>query len=197
MGERGKWKEGLFEEGGIDRRTRSSGQKKKKKKRNKDQEKEQKTYGKSTSPPRRSSAHVLEVRKDGKGLLVPERHVDHAVVRERAHGGDAGRFLAAAGRGRRHEQAGVLAPEGAAHPLPARTVPEGLELAREVAVPGRDPEQEAVVPFHELGRGLGDRGVLARRVHLLEHFLTQRLGDTVFEREGEGSDHGWLVGWSR
>lgn len=105
------------------------------------------------------------------------------MMRERAHRRDARRLLAAAHAGRRDEEAGVLAPEGAAHPLAAGPVPEGLELRGKVAVPRRDAEQERVELF-QFGRvvqGLDGR-VFGGRVHL---------GEDLF-REGFGDSGGWV-----
>jgi hypothetical protein len=76
-------------------------------------------------------------------LGVAHRDVDDAVVgkgRERIHGS---RLLSTTRARGGDEHAGVLAREAAGRPELAGRVPEGLELRREVAVPGRDTEEEA------------------------------------------------------
>ena len=97
------------------------------------------------------------------------------MVRKRAHGSNHGALLASAGSGGRDEDAAVFAPVRALLPLLARVIEEGLPLRGEIAVAGRDAEEEGVVGLQGLGRGEGDRRVLPRGVHLLEHLLGQRL----------------------
>ena len=107
------------------------------------------------------------------------------MVGKGAHGRQGRALLAAALRGGRDEEADVLAVIPARLPLLARLVPKGLPLGREVAVARRDPEQEGVVG-RELVRGdEGDRGRLARRVHLGQDFRGEGLFDSAeMERGG-------------
>ena len=105
------------------------------------------------------------------------------MVRERAHGRQRRALLPPALRGRRDEEAGVLAVVAARLPLLARVVPKGLPLGGQVAVARRDPEQEGVVLF-ELVRGdEGDRGRLAGCVHLGQDLLGEGLFDSVWMKE--------------
>ena len=100
-------------------------------------------------------------------------------MRKGAHDRQGRALLAAALRGRRDEEAGVLAVVAARLPLLARLVPKGLPLGGQVAVAGRDAEEEGVVLF-ELVRGdEGDRGRLAGRVHFGQDFLGKGLFDPV------------------
>ena len=69
--------------------------------------------GEGSCAPGRAAVNLLEVAELREGCLVAEGHVDEAVVRQRRHGCDRGRLLAATLRARADEQAGVLAPEGA------------------------------------------------------------------------------------
>ncbi len=123
------------------------------------------THSKSACAPRRAAAHLAHVRQYGRRLAVAKRHVYEAVVRHRAHGRDGRSLLPAAHRSRRHKEAGVLAIVRARHPLPARVVPEGLPLRREVAEARRDAEEEGVVLLEDLRRHLGNGRALLRRVH--------------------------------
>lgn len=106
---------------------------------------------------------------------------------ESAHGRKGGALLAAALRGSADEDADVFAIKPARLPLLAGLVPEGFPLGREVAVAGRDAEEEGVVLFELVGRDERDGARLARRVHLGQHFLGQRLFDSVCERRGRVS----------
>lgn len=107
------------------------------------------------------------------------------MVGEGAHGRQGGALLAAALRGRRDEEADVLAVVTPRLPLLARLVPKGLPLRGEVAVARRDPEQEGVVGGQLVRGDEGDRGRLARRVHLGQHFLGEGLFDSAgIERGG-------------
>lgn len=135
------------------------------------------TYGKSARAPRAPAMHLLQVRQLPEGHLVAQWHVDHAVMREGAHGGDASGFLASAKAGGGDEQAGVLAPEAALHPLVAGAVEEGLPLGGEVAIAGGDTEEHAVV-FLELLRGdVRDGVVFGRGVQHGQDLLGEGFGD--------------------
>ena len=104
------------------------------------------------------------------------------MVRKGAHGRQRRALLAAALGGRRDEDADVLAVVAARLPLLAGLVPKGLPLGGEVAVAGRDAEEEGVV-FLELVRGdEGDGGRLAGCVHFGQDFLRKGLFDSVDER---------------
>ena len=93
-----------------------------------------------------------------------------------AHGGDDGALLAAAHGGGADEDAGVFAPVGAAGPLRARVVPEGLPLGGEVAVARGDAEEEGVVLFERDGVDGRDRGALGWGVHFGEDVFGEGLG---------------------
>lgn len=133
-----------------------------------------------TGAPGGASVDLGQVGQLGKGLGVAQGHVDDAVVGQRRHGGEGGGLLAAAGRGRGDEQAGVLAVEGARLPLAARVVPKGLPLRGEVAVARGDANQKGVV-LGQRGRVRQrlDVGGLGGRVHLGEDFLGEGLRDSV------------------
>ena len=152
----------------------------KQKKQKKISEIKTRTHRKRARAPRTPAAHLTHIPQDGERRLVAERHVDDAVVRDRAHRRNHGALLSAAERRRADEEAGIFAPKGALLPQRARSVPEGLPLAWEVAVARRHAEEEGVVLL-ELGRVVkgGDAVVLGGRVHLLEDFGRQGFGDSV------------------
>ena len=98
-----------------------------------------------------------------------------------AHGRDGGALLAAAhGRGA-DEEAGVLAPVGAAGPLRAGVVPEGLPLRGEVAVARGDAEEEGVVFFERARVDVRDGGAFGGGVHFGQDFLGEGFGHPVVE----------------
>ena len=137
------------------------------------------THGESPRAPGAPTPDLVQVGQFAKRRGVTERHVDEAVVRKGAHDRQGRALLAAALRGRRDEEAGVLAVVAARLPLLARLVPKGLPLGGQVAVAGRDAEEEGVVLF-ELVRGdEGDRGRLAGGVHFGQDFLGKGLFDPV------------------
>ena len=104
-------------------------------------------------------------------------------MRKGAHGRQRRTLLPPALRGRRDEEADVLAVVAARLPLLARRVPKGLPLGGEVAVAGRDAEQEGVVVC-ELVRGdEGDRCRLAGCMHFGQDFLGEGLFDSVGMKE--------------
>lgn len=107
---------------------------------------------------------MFQIQQDRARSLIAQRHIDDAMMRHGAHGRDDGALLPAARRSRGDEDAGVLAPIGAVGPLLAGVVPEGLPLGGEVAVAGRDAEEEGVVLRELVGRDFGDRG-FGGRVH--------------------------------
>lgn len=146
--------------------------------------KNKKTHGESSRTPRRPTTNLLKVRQRRERRGVTQRHVDHAVVREGAHGRQRRALLPAALRGRRDEEADVLAVEAARLPLLARLVPEGPPLGREVAEAGRDAEEEGVVFLELVGGDDGDGGRLAGGVHFLEDFLGEGLLDSMNEKNG-------------
>lgn len=92
--------------------------------------------GKSASAPGGAAVDLAQVGELAKALCVAQGYVDDAVVGKSGHGGDGGALLAATGRGSRDEETTKLAPEGAALPLGAGMVPEGLDLGGEVSVTG-------------------------------------------------------------
>lgn len=63
--------------------------------------------GKSTGAPWRTTTCFSQVGEDRICPRVAEWDVDDAVVGERAHGGDGGRFLATTGGGARDEEASI------------------------------------------------------------------------------------------
>lgn len=138
------------------------------------------TYGEGTSAPWRATADLRVITEERKDSLVAQRHVDETVVRKRAHGIHSSALLPTAHSGSRHEQTRVLAPQGTGLPLAAGLVPEGLPLGREVAVSGRDAEEEGVVLLE--GFWVAERGDLAgfgRGVHLGQDVFGERLFDAV------------------
>lgn len=129
------------------------------------------TYREGPRAPWRTTMHLVEIGELAKSSLVPQRHIDHAVMSERAHGRNASGLLPSTDTSGGNEQARVLAPEATLLPLGAGGIEESFPLGGEVAVTGGDAEQDAVVLL-ELGR-CDDRDgrVLWRGVHLLEDFL--------------------------
>lgn len=137
---------------------------------------EKATYSKGTRTPWASTPDLAQVAQDREGGLVAQGHIDDAVVGHGAHGRDGGAFLSAAhGRGA-DEDAGVFAPVGAAGPLRAGVVPEGLPLGGEVAVARGDAEEEGVVLFERDGVDDWDRGVLGWGVHFGEDIFGEGFG---------------------
>lgn len=135
------------------------------------------TYSKGTRTPRTSTPDLAQVAQNGEGGLVSQGYVDHAVVGHGAHGCD-GRALLSPAHGRRaDEDAGVFAPVGAAGPLRAGVVPEGLPLRGEVAVARGDAEEEGVVLFERDRVDGGNRGALGWGVHFGQDFFGEGLGD--------------------
>lgn len=142
------------------------------------------TYREGPRTPRRTTVHLVEIGELAKGGLVSQRHIDHAVMSERAHGRNASGLLSSTDAGGGNEQSGVLAPEATLLPLGAGGVEEGFPLSGEVAVAGGDTEQDAVVLL-EFGR-CDDRDgrILRWGIHLLEDFLRQGLLDSDFGQLG-------------
>ena len=115
------------------------------------------------------------------------------MVRQCAHRGDGSALLATALRSGRNEESGVLAPLacvsvsicnaqrftyiGSLLPLLASMIEESLPLGREVAVAGRDTEEERIITFHNFRSDERNRIGLARGVHQLEHLSRQSLLD--------------------
>jgi hypothetical protein len=83
------------------------------------------------------------------------------VVGEGRHRGESSALLTTTHGAGRDEHTSHLAPEATGSPLFAGLIPEGLPLGGEVAVAGRDSNEECVVGL-EGGRVLedGDGGVL-------------------------------------
>ena len=143
---------------------------------------QRRTHSKRSGPPRTPTPHRGQIGQGRKRRGITQRHIDHAVVGEGAHGRQRRALLAAAlGRGA-DEDADVLAVVAARLPLLARLVPEGFPLSREVAVPRRDAEEEGVVLFELVGGDEGDGAGLAGGVHLGEDLLGEGLFDS---RSGE------------
>ena len=141
------------------------------------------THRERARAPGAPAPDLVQIGQGAKRGGVTEGHVDDAVVREGAHGRQRRALLAAALRGRRDEEAGVLAVVAARLPLLARVVPKGLPLGGQVAVARRDAEQEGGVLF-ELVRGdEGDRGRLAGCVHFGQDLLGEGLFDSVWMKE--------------
>lgn len=93
------------------------------------------------------------------------------------HARDDGALLSSSEGAGADEHAGVLAPEGARHPLAASLVPEGLPLGWEVTVSGGDTEYDGVVWLEVLGLGDGVVG-FGRGVHFGEDFFGEGLCDS-------------------
>ena len=121
-------------------------------------EREDKTHRKRPSAPRGAAPHLLQTAQDRETGLVPQRHINHPMMRQRAHGRNRRALLSSSLGARAHKQTSVFAPIGAGLPLFAGVVPEGFPLGGEVAVAGRDAEEEGVVVFEEVG-GDGGNGV--------------------------------------
>lgn len=114
------------------------------------------------------------------GSLVPERDIDEAVVRERAHGRNRSALLSTALGRSANEDTSILAPVFTLLPLSTSLVPEGFPLRGEVAVAGRDAEEDGVVLLEDGGVGQGwDRVVFRGSVHFGEDFLGKGLLDAV------------------
>lgn len=145
----------------------------------KERERDKEPYRKSPRAPRTPAMHLLQVRQLPERRLVPQRHIDHAMMREGAHGRDASRLLPSAQAGGGDEEPRVLAPETALHPLAAGAVEEGLPLGGEVAVAGGNAEEHAIVLLELGGRDFGDGGVLGRGVHLGEDFFRKGFFDSA------------------
>ena len=125
-----------------------------------------------------------QVRELPEGVLVPERHIDDPVVRERREGAQRGDLLPTAGRARRDEHARVLGVQRARAPqLPGR-VPEGLPLRGEVTVARRDAEDERVV-VGEVPRLEDGVCGLRGRMHFGENFCGERLLDPAGRECGQ------------
>ena len=138
----------------------------------------EKAYGKGAGAPRGATVHFVQVGELPEDGLVAQGDVDHAMMGECAHGGDAGGLLAASQSGGGDEEADVFAPEAALLPLASGTVEEGLPLGGEVAVASGDPEEDTVVLLKLVGRDDGDFRVLWWGIHLVENLLGQGLLDS-------------------
>jgi len=134
-----------------------------------------KTYRESTSTPRAPTPHFTVVAHQMKRRLIPQRHINNSMMRQRTHRRHRRTLLPTTLRPRRHKQPSILPPVPTRLPLPTRAVPEGTPLGWEIAIAGRNSEQEGVVLFELFrARELGDRGVFGRRVHFREDFVWQR-----------------------
>ena len=140
---------------------------------------ERTTHSKSSGPPRSPTPHGGQIGQGGKGRLVTQRHIDHAVVNEGAHGGQRRALLATALGSGADEDANVLAVVAARLPLLPRLVPKGLPLVREVSESRRDAEEEGVILFELVGGDEGDGAGLAGSVHLGEDLLGEGLFDST------------------
>lgn len=121
-----------------------------------EERKRRETYGKSASAPSAPATNLANIGQNGGSRLEAKGHKDDAVMGQRTHGRQHGALLPTAKRRRAHKDAGVFAPVAALHPLPTGMVPEDLPLGGEVAVAGRDAEQEGVELGQHLGGDVGD-----------------------------------------
>ena len=149
------------------------------------------TYREGSCTPRGSSTDLVKTGKDRVRGLVSQRHIDHPVMRKRAHGRNRRALLPSTlGRGR-DKHPGVFAPVSAGLPLLAGAIPEGFPLGWEVAVASWDAEKEGVV-FGEFFRGdFGDGAVFWGRVHLREDVGGKGFGDSEWVEGLVGEI--WLV----
>ena len=142
------------------------------------------SYSKGTSAPWATTTDLVQVCELREGILVAERNVDDAVMSEGAEGGDDSALLATTLGTAGHEDANVLAVEGATSPLAAGAVPEGLPLAREVTETCGDADQDGVVGLELLGVAEDRHALrLSRGVQLSEDLLWEGLGDSVMRVE--------------
>lgn len=137
------------------------------------------THSESACAPWGATTDFIKVGQRLERSLVPQRHIDDAVMRERTHRRDGGALLPSALGSGGDEKTAVFAPVGAGLPLLTRLVPEGLPLGGEVAVAGGDAEEKGVVLFELVGRDEGDGFVLAWGVHLAEDLLGESLFDST------------------
>lgn len=121
---------------------------------------------------------LVEAGELAEAVLVTERDVDHSVVSDGGHGGNAGRLLSTTLGGGRDEETSELAGVGTSGPLLTGAVPEGLPLGREVTVSGWDTEEESVVLLEDLGVDDWDRLGLWWSVHLSEDLGGEGLADS-------------------
>ena len=157
-----------------------------------------KTYGESTSTPWSTTTDLRNIAKKGKDGLVPKRDVDHTVVRKRAHGSNSRALLSTAHSTSGDEQTRVLAPKATILPLAASLIPEDLPLSGEVAVPGRDTEEEGVVLLHCLWvRERRDFVGFGRDVHLGQDVFGERFLDAVEVGGAAGGTDALLLGFGK
>lgn len=109
-------------------------------------------------------------------VLVSKRNEGEAVVSQSAHGSNGSRFLTTTGGTSRDEETSRLAPVTTASPDATGLVPEGLPLGGEVAVTGRDTEENGVV-LQESVRLSDGVAALGGSVHLGQDFLGESLSD--------------------
>lgn len=138
------------------------------------------TYTEGTRTPWAAATDLGKVGEKGEGGLVPKRHVDQAVVSQRAQACNRRALLATAKRSGRDEQPRILAPVGTRLPLAASLIPESLPLGWEVAITGGDTKEEPVVLLKRL-RILERRdfAVLGRGMHFGQDLLGESLRDLV------------------
>lgn len=121
---------------------------------------------------------LIETGELAEAVLVSERDVDHSVVSDGGHGGNASRLLSTTLGSGGDEETGELAGVGTSGPLLAGAVPEGLPLGWEVTVSGWDTEEESVVLLEDLGVDDWDRLGLWWSVHLAENLGGKGLADS-------------------
>ena len=113
-------------------------------------------------------------------------------MRKGAHGRQGRALLTSSLGSGGNEEADVFAPVAARLPLLPGRVPEGLPLGGEVAVTGRDAEEEGVVFGELVGRDEGDGGGLAGGVHLGEDLLREGLLNSLVRgREQVSFNDAW------
>lgn len=138
------------------------------------------TYSESASAPWAAATDVVKTSQKLERGLVAKRHIDDTVVGERAHRSKRSALLPTTLGASGDEHSTVLAPVRPTLPLPPGLIPKRLPLRREVAVSGWDAKEKSVVLLQGLRiRQDGDTVVLARGVHLGEHFLRESLLDLV------------------
>ena len=101
------------------------------------------------------------------------------MVRKSAHSRQRRALLPSSLGGRADEDTDILAVISASLPLLAGLVPESLPLGREVAVTGRDAEEEGVVLGELVGSDERDGAGLAGCMHLGEDFVGKGLLDST------------------
>lgn len=138
-----------------------------------------KAYSKSPSTPRATTSNFIDVHQQGHHSLVSQRNVDESMMGQRTHRSEVGRLLSTAWSSRRDKETNIFAPVTARSPNTHCFVPERFPLGREIPITGWDSHQDSIV-FQKHIWFSNRVGRLRRRMHLIEDFLGEGFGDSIY-----------------